>query len=90
MWHTITPESRMEAAREAIVTQIQGKACPNAQVSVMIGDAGHRIAEYAQEIGADTIVIPCKGESPIKRLLIGSVAEQVVRLAHCPVVVLRH
>ena len=50
------------------------------------------VAHYfnkADEWGADLIVMPSHGRSGVKRLLIGSVAERVVRLAHCPVLVLR-
>ena len=46
-------------------------------------------ASFAQEKHAELIVIPSHGRTGITRLLIGSVAERVVRLAHCPVLVLR-
>jgi nucleotide-binding universal stress UspA family protein len=35
------------------------------------------------------IVMPSHGRSGVPRLLIGSVAERVLRLAHCPVLILR-
>lgn len=54
------------------------------------GDPGHEIVTYAEEIGADLIIMPSHGRTGLKRLLIGSVAERVVRLAHCPVLVLRN
>lgn len=53
------------------------------------GDPGHEIADVAESIKADLIVMPSHGRSGITRLLIGSVAERVVRLAHCPVLVLK-
>jgi nucleotide-binding universal stress UspA family protein len=59
------------------------------QVEVSFGNAGFRISEYAQEIGADLIVIPSHGRTGIERMLIGSVAERVVQHSHCPVLVLR-
>jgi nucleotide-binding universal stress UspA family protein len=46
------------------------------------------IAEYAKKKKADLIVVPSLGQTGLKRLLIGSVAERVVRLAHCPMLVL--
>lgn len=58
-------------------------------VEVTFGDPGHRIAEVAELRHAKLIVMPSRGRAGIKRLLIGSVAERVVRLAHCPVLVLR-
>ena len=53
------------------------------------GDPGHQIAQYAEEAKADLIVLPSHGRSGLQRLLIGSVAERVVRHAPCPVLVVR-
>jgi nucleotide-binding universal stress UspA family protein len=59
------------------------------QVDAIVGDPGHAIAAYAAEIQADLIVMPSHGRTGLARMLIGSVAERVIRLAHCPVLVLR-
>ena len=56
---------------------------------VRLGDPGLDITTYADEIQADLIVIPSHGYHGMKRLLLGSVAERVIRHAHCPVLVLR-
>jgi nucleotide-binding universal stress UspA family protein len=48
------------------------------------------IVGLAEELGTDLIVIGSQGLSRMKRLLMGSVSERVVRLAHCPVLVMRH
>ena len=53
------------------------------------GVAHEQIIRAARSKKADLIVIPSHGRTGITRLLIGSVAECVVRLAHCPVLVLR-
>jgi nucleotide-binding universal stress UspA family protein len=53
------------------------------------GEAGHEIAEYARKIGAGLIIMPSHGRSGLSRVLLGSVAERVVRFAPCPVLVLR-
>lgn len=47
------------------------------------------ICKYAEQIGADLIVIATHGRTGVEHLLIGSVAERVVRLASCPVLTLR-
>ena len=57
--------------------------------AVLLGEPAHGITDYAQEKGAQLIVVPSHGRTGLTRLLIGSVAERVVRLAHCPVLVLR-
>lgn len=47
------------------------------------------IVDHAKKWGADLIVMGTHGRSGFQRALIGSVAERVVRLAHCPVFVSR-
>jgi nucleotide-binding universal stress UspA family protein len=43
------------------------------------------IAEHARACGADLVVVGTRGRSTVARLLMGSVAEGIVRLAHCDV-----
>ena len=49
----------------------------------------HAIVEYARSIHADVIVVGTHGRAGVPRLLMGSVAEHVVRHASCPVLVVR-
>jgi nucleotide-binding universal stress UspA family protein len=53
------------------------------------GDPATEIARAAQEWPADIIVMGSHGRGGISRVLLGSVAEQVVRHAPCPVLVVR-
>jgi nucleotide-binding universal stress UspA family protein len=55
----------------------------------MIGDPGLTCVERAKTIGVDLIVIPSHGRSGISRLVLGSVAERVVRFSHVPVLVIK-
>lgn len=55
----------------------------------VIGDPGSEIVNLAKSVEADLIVIPSHGRTGLKRLFLGSVAERVLRLAECPVLVLR-
>ena len=48
------------------------------------------IVNYARETGVDLIVMGTHGRGTMTHLLMGSVAERVVRLAGCPVLVVRH
>lgn len=48
-----------------------------------------KINEVARGISADLIVIATHGCGPLKRVLLGSTAEKVVRHAPCPVLVVR-
>jgi len=56
---------------------------------VRFGDPGDEIANFARSLEAGLIVMPSHGRTGLSHLLIGSVAERVVRLASCPVLVLR-
>jgi len=48
------------------------------------------IVEYAQEATIDIIVVGTHGRGAVAHLLMGSVAERVVRTARCPVLTVRH
>lgn len=47
------------------------------------------ILEYAEEQGVDLIVMGTHGRRGLRHLLLGSVAEEVVRMADCPVLTVR-
>jgi nucleotide-binding universal stress UspA family protein len=53
------------------------------------GDPAESIIEAARSEGADMIVVGSHGRAPLGRALIGSVSDQVVRHAPCPVMVVR-
>jgi nucleotide-binding universal stress UspA family protein len=61
-------------------------ATPAVRLSRSPADA---IVKYAREIHADIIVVGTHGRGGMSRLLMGSVAEHVVRNAPCPVLVVR-
>jgi nucleotide-binding universal stress UspA family protein len=47
------------------------------------------IVGLAEELGAGLIVMGSRGLGRIRRALMGSVSDSVVRHAHCPVMVVR-
>jgi nucleotide-binding universal stress UspA family protein len=53
------------------------------------GDAVTGILHVAEEANADLIVMGTHGRTGLERLLMGSVAEQVVRKATCPVLTVK-
>jgi nucleotide-binding universal stress UspA family protein len=53
------------------------------------GRADEEIVVLAQEIGAGLIVMGSRGQGRIRRALMGSVSDSVVRHAHCPVIIVR-
>jgi nucleotide-binding universal stress UspA family protein len=87
IWGTVDDASRIQHASEALKEKL--KAHAGAQIHVALGGPAHEIVDYAKKVGADLIVVPSHGRTGATRLLLGSVAEGVVRHAHCPVLVLR-
>jgi nucleotide-binding universal stress UspA family protein len=59
------------------------------QAEVRTGKPYNEIVLAAKKLGADLIVIATHGYSGLKRALLGSTAERVVRYAPCPVLVVR-
>lgn len=55
----------------------------------VVGDPGVEIVELAKNKEADIIVMPSHGRSGLSRFFLGSVAERVLRLSECPVLILR-
>jgi nucleotide-binding universal stress UspA family protein len=53
------------------------------------GRADEEIVVLAQDIGAGLIVMGSRGRGRIRRALLGSVSDAVVRHAHCPVTIVR-
>jgi nucleotide-binding universal stress UspA family protein len=54
-----------------------------------MGEVALEIVALAEELGADLIVMGCRGLGGVRRALMGSVSDSVVRHAHCPVLVVR-
>ena len=60
-----------------------------ARTRLRTGPAASTIAATAMEERADLLVVGTHGRSGLDRLIVGSVAERVVRLAPCPVLVVK-
>jgi nucleotide-binding universal stress UspA family protein len=54
-----------------------------------MGEVALEIVALAEELGADLIVMGSRGLGGVRRALMGSVSDSVVRHAHCPVLVVR-
>ena len=89
VWDVVDNQARMKDAERAFRDGFAPSPFQKADFTVVFGDPGREIVAFAERQKADLIVMPSHGRSGVSRLLIGSVAERVVRLAHCPVLVLR-
>jgi nucleotide-binding universal stress UspA family protein len=61
-----------------------------ARAIVRVGPPWEEIVRVAAEEHADLIVMGTQGRTGLERLLLGSVAERVIRQAPCPVLTVRH
>jgi nucleotide-binding universal stress UspA family protein len=59
-------------------------------VLVSGGTPAQAIVEYATKANIDLIVVGTHGRRGLSHMVLGSVAERVVRLAPCPVLTVRH
>ena len=57
--------------------------------AVRWGDAVEAIVGYATEHGIDLVVVATHGRTGLSHMLLGSVAEKIVRTAPCPVLTIR-
>lgn len=89
IWETIDDNTRRRHAEHALKERLTGDKWDGLNIEIAVGDPGTEIADYAKDVKAELVVMPSHGRTGLKHLLIGSVAERVVRLCHCPVLVLR-
>jgi nucleotide-binding universal stress UspA family protein len=82
-------EKEAQQLLEAQVERIKGAGATVAQAHLRMGRADEEIVELAQNIDAGMIVMGSRGQGRLRRALVGSVSESVVRHAHCPVTVVR-
>jgi len=71
------------------VERIKAEGGPVAQAHLRWGRPAREIAHLAEEIGAGLIVMGSRGSGGMRRALMGSVSDSVVRHAHCPVLIVR-
>jgi nucleotide-binding universal stress UspA family protein len=85
----ITPiEEGANRALEAALAELR-KRFPTAKGMLRSGSAWEEIIAAASEVHADLIVLGTHGRRGLNRMLLGSVAEKVVRMAEVPVLTAR-
>lgn len=82
-----------EDTSESLTQRLKGVAASindiDCEYQLLKGDPASEILRAAEETEASVIVMGTKGRSGVARLLMGSVAEQVVRKASCSVLVVK-
>jgi nucleotide-binding universal stress UspA family protein len=72
------------------VEQVKGEGVEVAETYLTRGRPDTELVHLSEEIGAGLIVMGSRGLGGVRRALMGSVSDSVVRHAHCPVLVVRH
>lgn len=86
-------ENRMKKLREELSQFFPQRVKDSIDVELVLEKGHpvhHSIVEKAKELGVDVIVVGTKGRTGLAHVLVGSVAEHVIRYAPCPVFVIRN
>jgi len=81
-------DERRNISKQNLADTVQALGLDQATSVILHGSPGPAIVAHADEIDARAIVIGSRGRGGLKRAVLGSVSDHVVRNAHCPVVVL--
>ena len=77
-------QSGAQSMLQDAATQLQ---LPDADLRVLEGDPGLAVCRLASDLNARAIVMGSRGRGIVKRAVLGSVSDHVVRNAPCPVVI---
>jgi nucleotide-binding universal stress UspA family protein len=84
--HTATHEAGQSIERIAIELASSGV---DVHPVIREGDAAQEIVHLSRDVGADLIVMRTRGRSGLERAVFGSVAEEVLKRSHVPLVLVR-
>ena len=82
-------KKRFQRLLDEQVEQVKAEGGSVAQAHLRLGRPDREIVALAEEIGVGLIVMGSRGLGGMRRTLLGSVSEYVVRHAHCRVLVVR-
>jgi nucleotide-binding universal stress UspA family protein len=82
-------DDRLAIARQQLATAAAELGVDGAEQTVLSGAAGPALCDLATELPASVMVIGTRGHGGLRRAVLGSVSDHVVRHAPCPVVTCR-
>ena len=89
IWDSANTEHRTANIQSLFDEKFPNSKDQGITFSIKKGDPDAEIVDLAESENITLIVIPSKGRTGISRFLMGSVSENVIRCAHCPVIVLK-
>jgi nucleotide-binding universal stress UspA family protein len=87
LYEQIEEVSRERLRKQSLRVKAAGGTVAGSHLRM--GQVDLEILALAEELGAGLIVMGCRGLGGVRRALMGSVSDSVVRHAHCPVLVVR-
>jgi nucleotide-binding universal stress UspA family protein len=78
-----------DEGEEAVKAVKDSASGVDVETHVLEGNPAIEITKFAADSGVDLIVVGTLGKSGIDRILLGSTAEKVIRIANCPVLVIK-
>ena len=87
LYEQIEEVSKERLRKQSLRVKAAGGTVAGAHLRM--GQVDLEIVALAEELQADLIVMGCRGLCAVRRALMGSVSDSVVRHAHCPVLVVR-
>jgi nucleotide-binding universal stress UspA family protein len=82
-------EQRGRELLDAEVDRVRSAGGTVARSHLTMGDAAREIVHLAEDLEAGLVVMGSRGHGGLRRALMGSVSDSVIRHAHCPVLVVR-
>ena len=80
-------DARRTAAAEILEQAVTELELTEVEARIIVGDPGRAVCELASEIAATTIVMGTRGRGGLRRAVLGSVSDHVVRNAPCSVLI---
>lgn len=89
VWETVDDDKRQATIQKLFDEKFPSSTYGGLNFAIETGDPTAEIIDYAEKHQINLIVMPSRGRTGISRFFMGSIAERVIRFAHCPVLVLR-
>lgn len=86
----VSLQQRRVEQLECLTNWLESNKVNDVQREALFGDPGLVVCDYAEQANTPLIVLPSHGRHGLKRLLLGSVAERIIRHCDCSVLVLKH